>query len=492
MSMRQGCDDFLKQRHFLDYFFYPETIAVVGASQNPSKTGYQVVKNLTQLGYKGIVYPVNPNEKMIQGLICYPTLRSIPGRLDLVVITVPAEHVNAVIQEAADRGDVRAAIVVSAGFSETKTEEGIRREAELIEIASKAGIRIFGPNCTGVMNNANGLDTTIQPIVEHIKGEVSICSQSGAMAGSILLFAEAQPKPLGFCKWAHFGNMCDVNTLDLLAYYGQDPDTEAIVIYLEGFAEGRKLMEVAKEITDKKPVIVLKVGRNELGAQAAYSHTGALAGIDELYQAAFHKCGITRVEGLRDLIDTVKVFTMQPLPKGNRICILTEAGGPGTMAMDELGKYKHARLANISEAGQKKLREILPAIAIICKPNGYIDMTAAAMEEHHCLALETVLQEEEVDVVLLISVPPTFLPPENLAKALLKTMKGADKPVLTCLLAGRWVYEARKILEDAGFPTFDTPEQAIKAMVKMIERSNYLQTMSMEGAKGHEQGFVGA
>ncbi|MGI6552621.1 MAG: acetate--CoA ligase family protein [Bacillota bacterium] len=473
----------MAQKHFLDYFFYPETIAVVGASQNPSKTGYQVIRNLIKLGYPGTVYPVNPKEKVIQELKCYPDLSSIPEKLDLVVITVPAKNVNPIVQEAADRGDVQAVIVISAGFSETKTEEGIKMEAELVEIAQKAGIRIFGPNCSGVMNNTNDLDTTIQPIVKHVKGGVSICSQSGAMAGSILLFAEAQPKPLGFAKFAHFGNMCDVNTLDLLSYYGQDPDTKAIIIYLEGFDKGRKLMEVAQDITRKKPVMVLKVGRNELGAQAAYSHTGALAGTDEIYQAAFRKSGITRVDGLRDLIDTAKAFTTQPLPKGNRICILTEAGGPGTMAMDELGKYKHARLASISEAGRKRLEEVLPSIAIICKPDGYIDMTAAAMEEHHCLALETVLKEEEVDMVILISVPPTFLPPEDLARRLIKPLREAEKPVLTCLLAGQWVHEARKMLEEAGFPTFDTPEQTVKAAVRMIERSKYLQTLPAKGGE---------
>ena len=172
--------------------------------------------------------------------------------------------------------------------------------------------------------------------------------------------------------------------------------------------------------------MVLKVGRNELGAQAAYSHTGALAGTDEIYQAAFRKSGITRVDGLRDLIDTAKAFTTQPLPKGNRICILTEAGGPGTMAMDELGKYKHARLASISEAGRKRLEEVLPSIAIICKPDGYIDMTAAAMEEHHCLALETVLKEEEVDMVILIC-PPLFCRRKTLPK-IDQTLREAENP----------------------------------------------------------------
>lgn len=477
----------LQGKHYLDYFFYPESIAVVGASNNPGKAGYQVLKNLVRLGYQGKVFPVNPQEKEINGVPCFAALSDITEKLDLVVITVPAKNVIPVAQEAAGRGDIKAIIVVSAGFRETRTDEGIESEQELVRIARQAGIRLFGPNCTGVINTSNKLDTTIEPTVEQVPGGVSVFSQSGAMAGSILLFAESQPRPLGFSKWAHVGNMCDVNTLDVMSYYGQDPSTRVIAVYMEGFDEGRKLIELAGEITTRKPILILKVGRNDLGAKAAYSHTGALAGRDEVYEAAFKRCGITRVQGLRELIDTAKAMSMQPLPKGNKICIVTEAGGPGTMAMDELGKYKQARLASISDTGRQRLKEALPPISMICQPDGYIDITAAAMEEHHCRSLEIVMEEEEVDAVILISVPPTFLPPESLARELIRTAKNCSKPVLTCLLAGKWVDEARRMLENEGLPTFDTPEQAVKAMVNMIDRSRYLQravTAREEGKNG--------
>lgn len=468
----------MQKKHYLDYFFYPESIAVVGASKSPGKAGYQVLKNLTTLGYQGKVYPVNPKEDTINDLPCYPSLKAIEEKVDLVTITVPARHVNPVVREAAERGDVKAIVVVSAGFSETKTPEGVQMEQELVEIARQAGIRLFGPNCTGVINTSNNLDTTIEPTVEQVEGGVSIFSQSGGMAGSILLFAESQPRPLGFNKWAHVGNMCDIDALDILAYYGIDPKTKVIAMYMEGFAEGRQLMEVTKKITPQKPILILKVGRNELGSKAAYSHTGALAGTDEVYQAAFKKCGITRVGGLREMIDTAKAFSMQPLPKGNKICVLTEAGGPGTMAMDELGKYKQVALARISAEGQKILKDTMPPMALICQPDGYLDITAAAMEEHHCQSLELVLNEAEVDAVLLISVPPTFLPPENLARELIKTAKNSSKPILTCLLAGKWVAEARQMLEAEGLPTFDTPEQAVKALVNMIDRQRFLQKIA--------------
>lgn len=458
----------------VEKFFYPESIAVVGASNNPSKAGCQIVNNLTELGYQGEVFPVNPKEDLIKGLKCYRSITEIEAKIDLLMITVPARGVLPVVDQAVERGDIKAIVVVSAGFSETKTAEGVEMEKTLVETAKRSGIRLFGPNCTGVINTALGLDTTIEPTVEQVSGGVSVFSQSGAMAGSILLFAENQPWPLGFSKWAHVGNMCDVDTVDMLEYYGQDPETEVIVIYMEGYDKGLELMEAAQRITSSKPILVLKVGRNELGAKAAYSHTGSLAGRFEVYDAAFRKSGITRVDNLYSLVNTAKCLTMQPLPQGNRVCILTEAGGPGTMAMDQLGLTPTSRLAHISRSGRKKLQEVLPEIAIICEPDGYIDMTAAAMAEHHADALEVVLEEPGVDAVILITVPPTFLPPEDVAEAVIKRAKGSSKPILTCFLAGKWVYEARRMLEKEGFPTFDIPEQAVEALNCMVDRQTYL------------------
>jgi acetyltransferase len=462
-------------KHELDYFFYPDGIAVIGASNSLGKAGYQVLKNLTTLGYEGRVYPVNPKEDTIKGLPCYASLKDISDKIELAIITIPAQFVNGIVEEIVQRGDIKAIVVVSAGFSETKTEEGVTMEKALVEMAAKAGIRVFGPNCTGVINTANALDTTIEPTVEQVKGGVSVFSQSGGMAGSILLFAEIQPRPLGFAKWAHVGNMCDVDALDVLRYYGTDEETKVVVMYMEGFNEGRKLMEVTQEITSHKPVIILKVGRTELGSKAAFSHTGALAGSDAVYDAAFHKVGITRVNDLFEMIDTAKAMSMMPLPNGHKICILSEAGGPGTMAMDELGKYAQAQIAHISQEGQKELKEKMPSMSLICQPDGYLDISAAAMESHHCEALEIVLAEPDVDGVILISVPPTFLPPEDLAEALIPVIKKSSKPILTCLLAGKWVAQARKMMEAEGIPTFDTPEQAVRALVNMIDRGRFLQ-----------------
>ena len=460
-------------------FFYPDSIAVVGASTNPSKAGFQVVKNLTSIPYAGKVFPVNPKESTIAGLKCYSSILEIEEKIDLLIITVPAKSVLPVVEQAIERGDIKAITVVSAGFSETKTQEGAQMERKLVDLAKKANIRVFGPNCTGVINTAVHLDTTIEPTVEQVQGGISVFSQSGAMAGAILLMLEEQPIPLGFSKWAHVGNMCDVNTLDVLDYYGHDDSTKVVCLYMEGFDQGRALIEKAAQVTSEKAVLVLKVGRNELGAKAAFSHTGSLAGKDEVYDAAFRKCGISRVDNLFEMIDTAKAMSMLQLPKGNRICILTEAGGPGSMAMDELGKHSHMQLAHISEEGAKKLKSILPDMALVCEPDGYIDMTAAAMADAHADALKVVLDEPDVDAVILITVPPTFLPPEDVAMALIQKEYGPNgkKPVLTCFLAGKWVKEARKMLEIAGWPTFSTPEQAVRALLRMWQREMFLRSL---------------
>ncbi len=468
----------MSSRKDLDYYFYPESLAVIGASTNPYKAGYQIVKNMLDYGFAGKVYPVNPKETEVLGLPCYPTLNDIPGNLDLIVIAVPSPNVKSVMKEAALRGGIKAAIVVAAGFAETKVPELVEQEKEIVAIAHQAGIRVFGPNCVGIQNTRNNLDTTIEPPVVKTQGDISVITQSGAMGGITLLFMEEQPTPLGFAKWAHVGNMSDVDILEILEYYGEDQDTQVVGMYMEGIRDGQRFLDIASKVTKEKPVIILKVGRSEIGSRAAASHTGALAGSDKIYDAAFAKCGVTRVDHIEELVDVAKGFSMQPLPYGNRVCILTEAGGPGIVAVDQLGFAKNAQLACISAEGREKLEACLPSMASICHPDGYIDITAAAMSEHHVDALKIVLDEPEVDSVILITVPPTFLPPVELAQSLLPTLRAAKKPVFVCFLAGKWCDEANTLLEVNGIPTFKMPGQAVRVVDKMIERKKYLDKIS--------------
>lgn len=465
----------------LDHYFNAESVAIVGASNDPGKAGNQIVKNLQDVGYQGKIYPVHPQIKEIHGLTCYADLLSIPGQVELIIVVISGFGVPNVLRQAARRGDVRAAVIISAGFAETKIPERVALQEEVVSIAKQAGIRLFGPNCVGVINTANHLDTTFAPGIKQTFREVSFISQSGATGASILLFAQGQPVPLGFNKWAHVGNMCDVDVLEILEYYEKDDQTKVIGMYMEGVENAKDFLACAKRVTREKPLLILKVGRSEVGSQAAASHTGSLAGSDRLYEGALKQVGVNRVFTIDELLDTAKAFAMQPLPTGKRICVLTEAGGPGIICTDELGLSPDVQLADLSEECVEKLRKILPPMAIINRPRGYVDMSAAAMEKAHAEALEVVLAEEGVDGVILITVPPSFLQPDKLATEIIKVAVDSKKPVLTCLMAGDWLKESRVILESHAVPTFDLPQRAARAMINMVKRRRYLDKLEKEG-----------
>lgn len=461
----------------LDKFFYPESIAVIGASNDKGKAGYQIVSNLLDLGFEGEVYPVNPKETEIFNKKCYPSLKEIDAKVDLILVTVPASIVPSIFEEAKERGDVKAAVILASGFSETQIPERIKLEEDVVRIAKEANIRVIGPNCVGVMNTSNKLDTTFAAGIKKIQGSMSLISQSGSLGASIASFSVNQVVPIGFAKWAHVGNQCDISVLDILEYYKDDEQTKSIAMYMEGIDNAREFIELAREITRSKPMIVLKVGRSELGSGAASSHTGSLAGSDALYDAAFEQAGVIRVDTIDELLDTSKAISMQPLPKGNRIAVLTEAGGPGIISVDEIGLGDTAVLADFSEATLNKLRDVLPPMAIIDHTPGYVDMSAAANEIEHAEALKIILEDDGVDGIIHLSVPPTFLDPKKMGQMSADVIRKYDKPVTVCYLAGDWVQEAREALESAGIPTFDMPDRAAKAMINMVKRRQMLDSL---------------
>lgn len=461
----------------LDKFFYPESVAVIGASNDEGKAGYQILKNLIELDFDGNVYPVNPKEDEIFGKKCYPSLKDVDAKVDLILVSVPAPVVPSVFTEARERGDVKAAVILASGFSETRIPERIKLEEEVIKIAKEANIRVIGPNCVGVMNTENRLDTTFAAGIKKVPGSMSLISQSGSLGAAIAAFSVNQAVPVGFAKWAHVGNQCDINVLDILKYYKDDEQTKSIAMYMEGIDNAREFMEVAREITAEKPIVILKVGRSELGSGAAASHTGSLAGTDALYDTAFEQAGIIRVDTIEELLDTAKAISMQPLPKGNRIAVLTEAGGPGIISVDEIGLGETAVLAKFCDKTIERLREVLPPMAIIDHTDGYVDMSAAADEKQHAEALKIVLEDEGVDGVIHLSVPPTFLIPKEMGEMSAEAIKEYNKPVTVCYLAGEWVQEGREALEREGIPTFDMPDRAAKAMINMVKRSLMLDAM---------------
>ncbi len=468
----------------LDSFYYPKSIAIIGASNNPGKAGNQIANNMLRLGFKNPVYFVNPKEDTILGHKAYKSLLEIKEPVELVEIIIPAKGVVEVFRQAEQRGDVKAIIIMASGFSETGIPENIAMEKEMLAIARRAGIRVFGPNCVGVMNTENSLDTTFAASITQRPGGMSFITQSGSFGSSMLMLMCDAPVPTGFNKWGHVGNMSDVTTEELLKYYRDDPKTKVVSMYMEGMTDARKFFETAKEVTPKKPLIVLKVGRSEIGAVAASSHTGSLAGSDKIFDGAFAQTGCVRVETAEEFMDTAKAFSfVDKLPKGNRVAILTEAGGSGVISMDVIGACKWMQMAKFSAATEARMREVLPPMALISHPDGYVDMTAAADGPQHAETLEAALRDDGVDAVLMLSVPPTFLVPEEVAAAIKSKAalaKELGKPVFNCFLAGNWVRDAHKMLEEAGLPTFEMPHRAAKALANVVKYSQYLRGLKSE------------
>lgn len=471
----------------LNALFNPENIAVIGASNNPLKAGYTVIQNLNQIGYPKKVFPVTVSEKEILGRVCYQKLSQIEDVVELVVLGTPARLIYDIMEDLDVRmqakNDVKVIVCIAADYGETKTEEGLRRQACLMDTAKKYGIRVVGPNCIGIIDNINRVDTTfvetmIPKEMRGRKGGISFISQSGAMAASILMIGASQPAPFSMNKFISIGNMADVDFIDLLEYFEQDEDTKVIGLYLEGYPDGRLLIDTMARIAKKKPIVVLKVGRSSIGAEAANSHTGSLAGADNVYDAAFKQYGIIRVYTIEEMMDTLQAFDAMILPKGNRCFLLTQAGGPGIYCTDAYVEENILKFPLVSDATKDKMVSVLPPMANVCSPEGYADITAAATVEHHVESLRAVMDDDHVDSVILVTVVPTFLPRKELAEGFIKLLNeegyGKKKPVYLCIMAGGYVRECRELLEREGIRTFDTPAHCVTAAGHMAVYHDFL------------------
>jgi len=463
--------EFRQKAQRLNALFEAENVAVVGASNNPRKASHHVIRTMLEEHFVGRILPVNPSETRVLGLACTGSLAEIREQVDLVVISIPTRHVLPVVEQAAARGDVQSIVILTAGFAETAIPENVAMEKQIVETASAAGIRVVGPNCIGVINPRTKLCTGFAPGLTLTPGRIGFITQSGAFGGAFLMACGSQPAPMGFSKFGHVGNMSDVDVLELLLYYAADEETKAISMYMEGVRDGRRFLRIASEVTRRKPVFALKVGRNELGSHAALSHTGALAGSDRIYDAALRQVGVERIATFDDLVDVSKAAATLPQPAGNRVCVLTQAGGPGIIAMDEIGQEGSLVLALLQESTRAALEDLLPPMAMVCKPNGYIDMTAAALEDAHARALQIVLDDPGVDSVVFVTLPPTFLPAMDVARAVAPVASSASKPVVSCFMHGHAMTEARAHLEQHGVPTFDTPDRAARALIHLTHAS---------------------
>jgi len=447
----------------LDYFFKPRAIAVIGASNDPLKLGYDVFKNLKK--YKdGKVYPVNVKDETVQGVKAYKNVKDIPDEVDLAIIVVPKKFVKQTLIDCGEKG-VKGAVIITAGFGETG-EEGKKEERELVEIAHSYGMRLIGPNCVGIMNTHNDMNATF--IMDAKKGSIAFVSQSGALGAGIVY--KTVKEGIGFSKFVSVGNMGDLDFAELMEYLAETGEDKAIALYIEGLKDGRKFIEVAKKVTKKKPVIALKAGKSESGARAASSHTGSLAGSWKIYEAAFKQSGVLIAETIDDMLSMARAFT-QPLPKGKRVAIMTNAGGPGVLTADEIDK-RGLKLANLEKKTIEELRSFLPPMAAVKNP---VDMIASARGEDYYRTAKLLLQDPNVDMLIAICVVPTFagMTPTEHAEGVIRAVKEVNngKPVLGLFMAGYVSEKAKELLEATGIPSYERPEDVAAGAYALVQQA---------------------
>ena len=437
----------------------PRSVAVVGASREPGKIGAHVLHNLIATGFRGEVFPINPSAGEIEGKKAYARVSDVPFEVDLAVICVPAKAVEAAVDDCIARG-VAGLVVITAGFGETG-EEGRRREAAILEKVRRAGMRMVGPNCLGVVNTdpAVRLNVTFSPVYPP-EGNLAISSQSGALGMALL--EHASRLNLGISSFVSVGNKADVSGNDLIQYWAEDPRTSVILLYLESFGNPARFSRIARRVGRKKPIIAVKAGRSAAGARAAASHTGALAASDAVVDALFRQSGVIRTRTLEELFDVSALLAHQPVPRGNRVAIVTNAGGPGILAAD-VCEAQGLTLPSLSPDTAKELRSILPPAASVANP---VDMLAAATPELYEKCLRLVLADENVDSVLVIFIPPVATDPEAVARAIVAAGRtAAEKKTMLGIFMS--VQGAPAIL--APIPSYPFPESAAQALARAVE-----------------------
>ncbi len=449
----------------LSFLFKPRQVAVIGASASPQKIGYAIVSNLIKSGYQGKIYPINPKEKEILGLPCYSAVDKIEEQVDLAVISVPARFCIQVARECGEAG-VKGAIVITAGFKEIGGE-GLKLERELQAVGRNYDMRLVGPNCVGLMDTHTPLNASFATGFPE-KGNISFISQSGAMVIAILDWSFQTG--LGFSRFVSLGNKSDLSEIDFIEECTADPNTNVILVYAEDVADGEKFVRVCTEASKVKPIVILKSGTSTAGAQAASSHTGALAGSNRAYDTAFRQSGVLRADNMSELFDLGRAFSTQPLPRGNRVAIITNSGGPAIIATDAI-EQSGLQMARFDKATIDELHDKLPAEANIYNP---IDVLGDARVDRFRFALEKAYQDDNVDSVMVILSPTAVSEPEETAQAILEFKeKFPHKPVFAIYMGGKTLVEGKEILVKANVPTFTFPESAVTALEGMVRYAGF-------------------
>src|SRR5579864_5256220 len=441
-------------RPVLESFFEPKTVAVIGATDREGSVGRTVLVNLRSGAFAGKVYAVNPGRAEVLGDVCFPNVGAIKEKIDLAVIVTPAPTVPGVIRDCVAAG-ARSGIVISAGFKE-RGQAGAELEWQIQAELRRGTMRLVGPNCLGMMNPGLGLNATFAEDIAR-PGNVAFLSQSGALLTAILDWSSQEE--VGFSAIVSTGSMLDVGWGDLISFYGEDPQTQSILLYMESVGEARTFLSAAREVALTKPIIVIKAGRSEAASHAASSHTGALTGSDEVFDAAFRRCGVLRVQSISDLFYMAEVMGKQPRPRGPRLTILTNAGGPGVLATDAL-IATGGELAPVSEEAMDAFNKILPAD---WSHNNPIDILGDADPERFARALEVAVGDSNSDGLLVILAPQGMTDPARMAEKLTPYSKSKQKPVLASWMGGKAVAEGRSILNNVGIPTFAYPDTAARA-----------------------------
>jgi acetyltransferase len=445
----------------LESFFNPKSVAIVGASRQKGKVGYEILANMISAGFQGKIFPVNPQADSIEGLKCYPDLESIGQVPELVIIIVPAKIVPDVMQQCA-KVKAKSVIIITAGFKETG-KEGKHLEEQVIQTAKRAGIRVIGPNCLGVIAPKNMLNASFGTGLPA-EGVTGYVSQSGALLAAILDMANADG--IGFSKLVSIGNKADINELDVIKAFGEDPDTEVIAGYLESIADGDEFVRQAERISRHKPILLIKSGGTSAGAKAASSHTGSLAGGEVAYESAFARAGIIRCSSIKQQFDYARALADQPLPAGPGVAVITNAGGPGIMAADAIERMGLA-FAQLTDETIKNLAAKLPPAANLYNP---IDILGDALAGRYEFVLDVVLDDRNVDTVLVMLTPQAMTDAAATADALVKIVRQKPaKPVLACFLGAAKVENGRKILREGKIPHYDSVEGAIATIKVMAD-----------------------
>lgn len=442
--------------------FNPKSIAIIGASSDPSKIGNMVLRNLLASGYSGSIYAVNSKGGEALGYSFFKSILEIKDKVDMAVITIPSVAVPAVMEDLGKKG-VPAAVVISAGFRETGAE-GTELELKVGKIAKDYGIRVLGPNCLGLLNTANKMNASFTATYPK-EGNIALTSQSGAVCSAMLDWAEEYD--VGFSKFLSMGNKLDIDEADLLQYLADDDDTSVIGMYIEGMNRGREFMNEALKTSKKKPIIVLKSGRTDSGAKAASSHTGAMSGSDSVYDAALKQAGMIRAQNLEELTDYLQVFSSMPVPHGKNIAVVTNAGGMGVMAADAVSDYSLS-LAKLSKETIDTLHEKLPKAAGVYNP---IDILGDAPAERFTAALSAVISDPAVNMLMIMMAPTDTIDIPSAAKAVAE-FRDAEIPIVAAMVGGEEVNKGSLILRDAGIPTYPSPERAVRSLGAMASYLN--------------------